>query len=200
MLFVRDLPTATTALASGEISYPHDGCEGTLGPWGWARERSVRRRGGSHERHRPRRGRCRDCRRTQVLAEPLALPRHADAIETVGAALLAAVEGAGYRPIAAELGLAATTVRGWLQRARSNSEPVRQQATGWLLALDPNADPPAPTGTVLGDMVNAVGQAVVAWVRRFGPVHSPWRTAVLLGAAPLLSPPGRRGTRFAPDR
>jgi len=86
----------------------------------------------------------------------------------VRTALLAAVEGSGYRSIAAELGLASTTVRGWLQRARSNSEPVRQQATRWLLALDPNADPPAQTGTVLGDMVNAVGRAVATWVRRFG--------------------------------
>lgn len=103
------------------------------------------------------------------------MPRHADAVETVGAALLAAVEGAGYRSVAAGLGLAATTVRGWLQRARANIETVRQEATRWLLALDPNADPPAPTGTELGDMVEALGQAVAARVRRFGPVCSPWR-------------------------
>lgn len=200
MLFIHDLPTATAALVACEIACPHDGCDGALGPWGWARERPVRRSRGTHERLQPRRGRCRHCRRTQVLAEPRTLPRHPDAVETVGAALLAAADGAGYRTIAAELHLPATTVRGWLQRARSNSVSVCQQATRGLLTLDPDADPPAPTATALGDMVDAIGRAVTAWVCRFGPVRSPWRTAVLLGAAPLLSPPGRHHTRFAPDR
>lgn len=200
MLFVSELTTTATSLADGTISCPHDGCGGALGPWGSARERSVRLPDGRHERHRPLRARCRRCRRTQVVAEPRSLPRRADAVETVGAALLAAVDGAGYQTVARQLGRPATTVRGWLQRARMNSESVRQLATRWVLALDVAADPPAPTGTALGDMLDAVGLAVAAWGRRFAPQKTPWRRAVLLGGVTLLARPGRARTTFPLDR
>jgi hypothetical protein len=191
MLLVQNLSKATEALVAGKLSCPHQGCGGQLAPWGWARWRSVRLRGGRYERHRPRRGICRRCRRTEVLAELRSLPRRADAVETVGAALLAAADGSGFRTIGDELGVPPTTVRGWLQRAVANSQTVWQSATRWRYVLDPNADLPHPAGTALQNMLDAVGLALAALVRRFGPVDSPWQTATMLGAVTLPSPPGR---------
>lgn len=82
----------------------------------------------------------------------------------------------------------ATTVRGWLRRARANSDLVRADATVAALALDPNLDwRPKPTGTALGDMVDAVGSAVAAWVRRFGPVEDPRATVVQLTRGSVLA-------------
>lgn len=144
--------------------------------------------GGRVVAHRPRRARCRSCRRTQVLLWVISHPRRADAAEVVGAALLAAVNGAGHRTIAAQLGVPASTVRDWLQRARANSEVVRQDATVAFYALDANAAAIAPTGSALGDMVEAVGQAVAAAVRRIGPVPAPWRLAVSITRAAILAP------------
>ncbi|MBI2703677.1 MAG: hypothetical protein HYX32_00070 [Actinobacteria bacterium] len=55
----------------------------------------------------------------------------------------------------------------------------------------------AVAGAVQGCGFDAVGRAVAAYGRRFGPVDSPWRYAILVGAAPHLSPPGR-GMPHAP--
>jgi hypothetical protein len=45
-----------------------------------------------------------DCSVTDVLLGAKAPPRHADAIEVIGAALLAKVAGQGHRAIAADFG------------------------------------------------------------------------------------------------
>ena len=47
-------------------------------------------------------------------------------------------------------------------------------------ALDPEAFSLAPTGSALGDMLDAVGAALAAAVRRFGPVPAPWQLAVVI--------------------
>jgi hypothetical protein len=78
-------------------------------------------------------------------------------------------------------------VRGWLRRARANAEEVRADTTVAVHALDPNAAPIAPTGTALGDALEAVGRAVSAAVRRFGPVHAPWQLATVLTGGALLA-------------
>jgi len=79
-------------------------------------------------------------------------------------------------------------VRGWLRRARLNAENVRISATIAVNDLDPMATPLAPTGSVLADMVDAVGRAVQAAVVRLGPLHPPWQW-VLLTAGGILAPP-----------
>jgi len=194
MLLFRDPSMASAELAAGTLSCPHPGCEGRLAPWGHARIRRVRVGPGRTEPHRPRRGRCRSCRRTQVLATAHSHPRRPDAVETVGAALLAAVSGLGYRGVAEHVGVPATTVRDWLQRARANSETVRIRATLALHALDPNAGPVVPTGSSLGDALEAIGRAVNAAICRFGPVAAPWRLATVITAGGLLAPrPPSRG-------
>lgn len=83
----------------------------------------------------------------------------------------------------------ATTVRGWLRRARANSDLVRADATVAALQLDSSLDwRPKPTGSALGDMVDAVGSAVAAYVRRFGPVGDPWVMVVQLTRGSVLAP------------
>lgn len=51
-----------------------------------------------------------------MLLPASVLLRRADAVCVVGAALLAKAEGRGHRPIAAELGVPVSTVRGWLRQ------------------------------------------------------------------------------------
>jgi transposase-like protein len=188
LLLVYDLSLVAERLAAGELGCPHRGCDGLLGPWGHARTRRIRMGSGRTLEHRPRRARCRSCGRTQVLLWVVSHPRRADAAEVVGAALTAAAGGAGYRAIAEQLAVPPSTVRDWLQRAKANSEIVRADATVAFYALDANAGAIAPQGSPLADMVEAVGQAVAAAVRRLGPVPSPWQLAVTITRAAILAP------------
>ena len=173
MLLIQDPAFAAAGLAAGTLECPRGGCGGRLGPWGHARPRRLRLSGARSETHTPRRARCRTYGQTHVLLETRSYPRRADRAETVGAALLAAASGLGHRRVAAAVELPATTVRGWLRRARANSEAVRVDATVATYQLDPMAYRFDPTGSALGDMVDAVGRAVAAWVLRFGPRTSP---------------------------
>lgn len=196
MLLVLDPTTAAVELAAGNLDCRQSGCDGVLGPWGYARTRWLRVGPGRTEAHTPRRARCRTCRRTHVLVPARSFPRRPDTVETVGAALLAAVEGLGYRQVAERVEVPATTVRGWLQRARVNSETIRVNATIATCALDPMADKFDPTGTPLGDMVDAVGRAVAAYLRRLGPSHPPWQLALAITSAGILHPRPRQITSF----
>jgi hypothetical protein len=187
MLLFHDPSAAAADLAAGVLACPHRGCEGRLAPRGHARTRCVRVAPSRTEAHRPGRARCRSCRRTQVLGWARSYPRRPDTVETVGSALLAATSGLGYRPVAQLVGLPATTVRGWLQRARVNSETVRADATAAVYAFDPVAVSVPPTGSPLGDMLDAVGRAVSAAIRRFGPHAAPWQLATVITAAGILA-------------
>ncbi|MGI8686873.1 MAG: helix-turn-helix domain-containing protein [Acidimicrobiales bacterium] len=188
MLLTHD-PAATAArLESGSLACPVNRCGGQLAPWGHARSRALRLGSGRGEAHTPRRARCRACRRTQVLVPTRSYPRHPDTVETVGLALLAAAGGLGHRRVAKLVGLPATTVRGWLRRARTNADAVRSDATVATCRLDPMAGPFDPTPSPLGDMLDAVGRAVQAWVLLFGPVPAPWQVAVTITRAAILAP------------
>jgi len=121
VITVLDPDAARTALAAGELACPQPGCGGRLRPWSMARARRVRGRDGTSVRLRPDRAKCRACRRSHVLLPAEYLPRRAYDVHVVGAALLEAAQGAGYRRVAAAVDVPASTVRGWLTSVRTRS-------------------------------------------------------------------------------
>lgn len=174
------------ALGSGQLGCPRVGCGGLLGPWGWARVRIVRGAG----RLRPRRGRCVTCGRTQVLLPASVLLRRADAATVIGAALLAKAGGAGHRRVAAQLGLPASTVRGWLRRVMSVAERVLAVLAAVAAELGVEFVPPAPTAEPVAAVVEMVGALSRAAARRLGGSCSPWRLAAVVTGGRLLAPDG----------
>ena len=183
------------SLLAGELTCPV--CAGALAPWGYARRRSSRR---DHDTvtHRPRRASCSGCRATHVLLPATWLVRRADAVAVIGAALLAKAAGAGHRAIAAVVGRPAGTVRGWLRRFGARAQDVRVLFTRLLHALDPQAGPVCPRGSVFADAVEVLGVAAAAGARRLGP-RPPWEFASRASAGSLLSPPPSSSTVPSPS-
>ncbi len=174
------------ALVAGELGCPD--CGGRLRPWGSARWRVLRRRDGE-VRRRPRRSRCAGCAATHVLISTDALCRRRDAVEVIGSALVAKALGVGHRRVASMLGLPVSTVRGWLRRFALNAEQVRVWFTVLAHDLDPLLAPIAPTGTAVGDAVEAVAVAARAASLRLVLV-APWSFAASASRGRLLSNTG----------
>lgn len=193
MLSMLDAPQLIEAqLAAGRIACPD--CKGPLARWGFAEPRAIRTRDGSRTL-RPRRTICRACGRTHVLLVSWSLPRRRDCAQVIGAALEAGARGVGHRRIARDLDRPAGTVRGWLRHARRNGEAIRASAIGWAYALDPELGAIKPTGSVLGDAVEAVATAVRAWVLRLGPARAgPWELSVWMTGGLLSGGPLRRAS------
>lgn len=181
-------------LRSGMLRCP--GCgDGGLAPWGHARPRTVRHGGGRVEALRPRRGRCGSCRGTHVLLPVTGLGRRADGVAVIGAALTAKAAGVGHRRIAARLGRAASTVRGWLRRFTARAQEIGGVFTALLGELDSMVGPTPPTGTGVGDAVDVIGRVAAAARRRLGVTTvvggwSPWQLASAVTAGWLLAPAG----------
>ncbi len=153
MLIVGVDPVVVEAdLMAGRLSCP--GCGGGLRPWGRARRREMRARAGTRS-IRPRRSRCAGCGVSHVLLPEDGLVRRRDVAVDIGDALAAKAAGWGHRPIAARLGVPATTVRGWLRRFGSMAERVRAHFTRWAVALDPMLGPVEPAGSVFADAVGS---------------------------------------------
>lgn len=163
------------ALAAGGLACP--GCGGVLGPWGWARGRWLRGRGGVHQRLRPRRGRCRTCRATHVLLPVTGLLRRLDAAEVIGQALLARAGGRSLRRIAAWLGVPLSTVRGWLGRFAARAVLIAGHFARLAAWLDPSVAVPEPRGSPLACAVEAIGVAAVVAARRLGAHAGPFQFA-----------------------
>ncbi len=199
MLLCLDLPMAHENLLAGRLRCPHANCAGSLGPWGWARARTVRVDAATTEPYTPRRSRCRVCHGTHILAAARTFPRRPDTAATIGAALLASSTGLGHRRVADQLGLPPTTVRGWLRRAHANADDVWSIATRRAVELDPMIDPFTPAGPPLIALVGAIGDAIAAYVRRVGPVADPWGVAVVITRGCLLAPTRTSPTLVPPD-
>ena len=174
-------------LAGGGLECPL--CGGVLARWGHARAR-VLRGGQGPVRLRPRRARCRGCGATHVLLPVFALLRRADLAEVIGAALAAKAAGKGARPIAAAIGRAAGTVRGWLRRFGSRAEAVRAFFTRLLVEVGTDPVPPAQGPSPFADAVAAVAGAAVAALSRWPGIGgvTPWRLASAASGGRLLSP------------
>ena len=173
-------------LGSGLLVCPAAGCGEPLGPWGWARGRVVRGAG----RLRPRRGRCRGCRRTQVLLPASVLLRRADAVTVIGAALLAKAGGAGHRRVAAMVGVPASTVRGWLRRITAVADRVLAVLAAAAAELGVDFLAPAPAAGPVGAVVELVGALARGATLRLGGSWVPWRLAAVLTGGRLLAPAG----------
>jgi len=173
-------------LTSGLLRCPAVGCGEPLAPWGWARGRVVRGAG----RLRPRRGRCRGCRRTQVLLPASVLLRRADAVTVIGAALLSKAGGAGHRPVAALVGVPASTVRGWLRRITAVADRVLAVLAAAAAELGVDFLPPTPAAGPVGAVVELVGALARGAVLRLGGSWVPWRLAAVLTGGRLLCPGG----------
>jgi hypothetical protein len=87
------------------------------------------------------------------------------------------------------VGLPVSTVRGWGRRFVLNAEQVRVWFTVLAHDLDPLLAPIAPTGTAVGDAVEAVAVAARAASLRLAPV-APWSFASSASRGRLLSNTG----------
>lgn len=178
-----DAAEVERALLGGEIGCP--GCGGRLAPWGWARHRVVRDANAS-QRRCPRRSRCAGCGVTHVLLAADSLARRRDLVAVIGSALMARARGASYRRAAAGIvGVTVSTVRGWLRRFTANAEEVRVLFTVLAHDLDPLLAPIEPTGSAVGDAVEAIAVAARAAAQRLAPVD-PWQFASMASGGRLL--------------
>ncbi|WP_455362143.1 hypothetical protein [Streptomyces sp. SYSU K21746] len=81
------------------------------------------------------------------------------AAEVIGTGLEIAALGLGHRQVAARLGLAEGTVRGWISRFRRRSEDVRRYFTVALVALADDPVMPEPAASPLSDAVSVIAAA-----------------------------------------
>jgi len=155
------------------------GCGGELrGLWA-GYERSVRF-SGRVERLRIGRSLCRGCGKTHALLPSFVVPRRLDAAPVIGAALEQAAAGRGHRPIATWLSLPATTVRGWLRRARVRAGLVAARLWRFAQELGALAPRPPPGQRSLAALVRAVEAAHGAAAARFGGEALPDRFGLLV--------------------
>jgi hypothetical protein len=122
-----------------------------------------------------------------VLLTVACLARRADAVDVIGSALRMKAEGVGHRSIAAALGRAPTTVRGWLRAFAVNAETVRGVCMRLLFLLDPLAGPLLVRGGRVADAVGAVAAAARRRLGLLGAV-SPWQSVSALTCGVLLAP------------
>jgi hypothetical protein len=169
---------------------------GRLRPWGFGRERVIRRREGTRTRLRPSRGRCGSCQATHILPPSWMAPRRADAVGVIASAAVAsALHGTGTARIGAELGVPAATVRGWLRRLRARAGAMRQDAMTMhgRITAGRDAPYPEPSGSALGDALSAVAACAHAAITFCGRTAADWEPLLgLFGLACFLTPaPGR---------
>jgi Helix-turn-helix domain len=167
------------ALAAGELACP--GCGGVLGPWGSARGRWLRGRGGRQQRVRPRRARCRACMATHVLLPVGVLLRRRDLASVIGSALLAKADGKGHRPIAVEPEVPATTVRGWLRRFAARAELIAGHFARLAAWLDPGVAVPSRAGRRWRARWRRSGSR--RWLPHVGSARTPGRSSSPRGPA-----------------
>jgi hypothetical protein len=102
--------------------------------------------------------------------------------------LLAHQGGAGARTIAADLGVPVDTVRSWVRSVSAHAQWLRERATRWAFRMDPTHPPMQPTGSPLGDALDALGHAAAATARRVPRPLTAWQLIGLISAGCLLAP------------
>jgi len=166
MLLCADEQAAAADLAAGALACPS--CRaGRLRAWGYGREPTVRMHGGERRLLRARRGRCRGCGATHLLVPSWAVPRRADGTAVIAAAAARSVlHGTGTGGLGEQLGVPASTARGWLRRLRGRAGQLLQEASSsFAVAVTPEGrdpSPPGPTGSALGDALAAATTCGIA--------------------------------------
>ena len=168
MMVEPDVERVESRLAAG--GYECAACgEGRLRPWGFARRRGLRDRGGELL-VRPRRGRCRSCLVTHVLLPTVALLRRRDLAEVIGEALGARfVQHESRAALAARAGVHPDTARGWLRRFAARCVELRELFSTWAHHFDATLGPIEARGSPPLDALEAIGVAAAAAARRLGP-------------------------------
>jgi hypothetical protein len=112
-------------------------------------------------------------------------------------AFVGSAQGRSHRTIAADLGLPDDTVRRWIRRVSGRADRLR--TTGIMAAriFDAMFDPPLPTetGSPLAEAISALGGAVAAARRMFGPIATPWELLAIIAKGHLLAPPAATDSR-----
>jgi hypothetical protein len=125
------------------------------------------------------------CAVTQVLLPAWCVPRRGYGVEVVGAALLAAAEGAGHRRVAACVDAPAGTVRGWLRAVRAGAPALTARAVELAQAAGTSVFPAqAPArwaGRALPEAVAAPGAAARAFVPHLSTPRPPGPGGLLTG-------------------
>jgi lambda repressor-like predicted transcriptional regulator len=123
---------------------------------------------------------------THVLWPGILLVRRMYEPEVIGAALAAKAAGLARAGVARRLGLARSTVRGWLDRLSERAERIRAHFTRWAYWLDPSLSAIAACGSLFADALAATAAAAGAAARRLG-VGSVWAFASAATAGLLLA-------------
>ena len=181
MIVVASASEAEQLLLAGDIGCP--GCSAALRPHGHGRTRTVRGVGARRVTHTPRRARCGDCGRTQILLPTELTVRRADTTEAIGNALVAKANGAGLdRP--------ASTVRRWLRGARgAHAEWLYQQGVQKVVAVDRDLlTRLALQRTPLGWALNTLIGAAVAYRQVLGVTYPLWSLIGSFTRGQLIAP------------
>jgi hypothetical protein len=108
------------------------------------------------------------CRKTHALLPSLVVPFRLDAACVIGAALELAAAGVGHRQVASRLSVPATTVRGWLRRARARAARASSRLWRFAQELGALAPRPPPDERPLAAFLRAVASAHAVASRRLG--------------------------------
>jgi hypothetical protein len=94
------------------------------------------------------------------------------------------------REYAGRWGCPEDTVRGWLRKVSGRADWLRTTGTSAEHMLDAMFDPPLPTetGSPLAEAISALGGAVAAARRMFGPVATHWELLAVIAQGLLLAP------------
>ncbi len=189
MIVVASAEQAEVLLGVGQLCCPD--CPGMLRAHGHGRTRTLRGPGDEQVTVRPRRARCPGCTVTHVLLPASLVLRRADTAEGIGAALTARARGAGHRTIAARLGRPVSTVRRWLRRAQGeHAQWLGEQGVQHAYRADPDIlNSRLVWPTPLGDALNLLAAAALAYQRRWDWQLPVWTLIGMITQGRLLPPP-----------
>lgn len=190
MIVARTAELAEEHLTATTMRCPR--CAGRLIRWGHARARTIRSHGADTVTVTPRRVRCTDCHRTDVILPAAFQSRRADITAVIAEAWQHKAYGVGYRRIAARLGRPESTVRRWLVRVTTaHVQWMYHRGVHRLVQVAPEVFTELRLGAnPLRDALSVLAAAAYWDRHRFGFTDPPWTLIGTYTRGRLLSPPG----------